>query len=453
MATQDRGWVLYDGECPLCCALADRFRAVLEPRGFRLSPLQAPWAMARLGLRAGAPLDEMRVLTAQGEVLGGAPAVLHLSRFVWWARPLRGIARIPGGRRLLDAAYAWAARHRFAARRFLKSGTPIHCTNGHCAGGGNNVSTNRSRPLTAETTIRTDPERVWRASQTPNDHVRWDARFTEIESLNDHVRWDARFTDIEYCERNGDAQRFRYATRLGFGVRIEGFGETVPRADRRASSLRFGSNDSKSLVRDGAGSWVYEPAPGGVHFRTAFDYDVRWGGLGRALDRLAFRPLFEWATRWSFDRLRLWIERGIEPEAARSVWLAKIAARTALGLEWLLEGILPKIVTQPTNELAIVERSHLYWPTPHATLLAIGVGEAVVGLWLLSGRAERAAAGVAAIGVVGFSTLCLTLEPSALADPFGGILKNFTLLACAAAVALLAPHAPKAARARGGRRS
>jgi hypothetical protein len=38
------------------------------------------------------------------------------------------------------------------------------------------------------------------------------------------------------------------------------------------------------------------------------------------VDRLVFRPLMGWATAWSFDRLRLWCERGISP--ARSLWHA-----------------------------------------------------------------------------------------------------------------------------------
>ena len=61
--------------------------------------------------------------------------------------------------------------------------------------------------------IRADLERVWRHTQTP--------------AL--HARWDLRFTDIRYLPRPDPAapQRFRYETRLGFGLRIRGEGETV----------------------------------------------------------------------------------------------------------------------------------------------------------------------------------------------------------------------------------
>jgi hypothetical protein len=34
-----------------------------------------------------------------------------------------------------------------------------------------------------------------------------------------------------------------------------------------------------------------------------------------------------WATAWSFDRLRLWLEHGITPERARRNWLAELLVR------------------------------------------------------------------------------------------------------------------------------
>src|SRR5437870_1297495 len=88
--------------------------------------------------------------------------------------------------------------------------------------------------LTAETSIRCDLETIWRLTQTPEQHVRWDARFTEIKYL------PRASPDVP--------QRFRYATRIGFGKSIEGWGETVGEQDGRASALRFGSDDPKSLI-------------------------------------------------------------------------------------------------------------------------------------------------------------------------------------------------------------
>jgi hypothetical protein len=49
-----------------------------------------------------------------------------------------------------------------------------------------------------------------------------------------------------------------------------------------------------------------------VRFSTGYDYTPGWGTL---LDRLMMRPVVGWMTAWSFDRLRIWAETGVEPEA------------------------------------------------------------------------------------------------------------------------------------------
>jgi uncharacterized membrane protein YphA (DoxX/SURF4 family) len=296
----------------------------------------------------------------------------------------------------------------------------------------------KRRQVTAGTIIRCDPAALWDATQ----------------DLHEHARWDARFSDIEYdgTAQPGKPQRFSYVTRVGFGLRVRGWGETTGEAAGRGSALRFGSDDNKSLIREGAGCWTYraittaDGAPG-THFATVYDYRVRFGRLGRLIDRVAFRPLMQWATRWSFDRLRLWLERGLEPELALRVWLAKVAARTGLALVWVYEGLVPKLLYRTQAEVDLVARSHLYWPTPGATLTALAVGEIAGGLWLLTGRGERAAAWISLLLLAGLGTLCAIHEPGLLYHPFGGFSKNLGLMACAAVVLLLAGVAPKASRA------
>src|SRR5437870_4456476 len=168
--------------------------------------------------------------------------------------------------------------------------------------------------LTAETLIKSDRETVWRLSQTPLLHA----------------RWDLRFTDIEYLPRESAAepQRFRYATRIGFGLAVKGWGETIGDPERSTSALRFGSTDAKSIIREGTGSWTYSEQAGTVRFSTVYDYTIRHGWFGRVLD-LLFRPLMIWATRWSFDRLRIWIEDGVQPETSFRLWLLIRALNTA----------------------------------------------------------------------------------------------------------------------------
>lgn len=155
--------------------------------------------------------------------------------------------------------------------------------------------------LYVETVIRTDMDTLWRHTQDPSLHQRWDLRFGEIVGLA------------------GERGRFRYSTRI-LGVTIAGTGVSAGERERpdgtRTSALRFASADPLSLIRSGAGYWRYTPTSDGIRFATGFDYTTRWGRAGSVADRL-FRPLFGWATAWSFDRLRLWLEAGVEPDTVR----------------------------------------------------------------------------------------------------------------------------------------
>src|SRR5579859_3844162 len=104
-----------------------------------------------------------------------------------------------------------------------------------------------------ETFIRGSLDEVWRRTQDPAEHV----------------RWDLRFTGIDYLPRSDPShpQSFRYQTRIGFGLAIEGEGETVGTQESpdgpRTSALRFWSGDPKSLIHDGAGYWRYVPTDDG----------------------------------------------------------------------------------------------------------------------------------------------------------------------------------------------
>ncbi|HJT81832.1 MAG TPA: DCC1-like thiol-disulfide oxidoreductase family protein, partial [Chthoniobacterales bacterium] len=106
------GWILYDGKCRFCIAAANQFRQLFARRGFAFTPLQTPWVQRRLGLVPGAPLEEMRVLTVDGEHYGGANAVLFLANQIWWLRPLGWIGKLPFVHPWVDAGYRWIAARR-----------------------------------------------------------------------------------------------------------------------------------------------------------------------------------------------------------------------------------------------------------------------------------------------------------------------------------------------------
>jgi hypothetical protein len=162
-------------------------------------------------------------------------------------------------------------------------------------------------PLQVERVIAVSIDRLWELTQDTSQHQRWDGRFTTIEPL-------------PTTALNADAPaRFRYAITVIPGLlRISGYGEhagTRASASGSATScLRFWSSHPLSLIERGSGYWRYVPVGDhAVRFITGYDYDVRWGRFGRCADRV-WRPIMGRLTAWSFDRLRLWAERGIAPE-------------------------------------------------------------------------------------------------------------------------------------------
>ena len=172
------------------------------------------------------------------------------------------------------------------------------------------------RGLYVETVIRADLNELWRLTQDPGQHQRWDLRFTRIDYLPSVA--------------GAASQQFRYQTRLLPGVHVAGVGacsgERLRPDGTRTSVLRFRSDQRLSLIRAGTGYWRYVPTPDGIRFLTGYDYEPRWGWLGRAAD-LVFRPVMGWATAWSFDRLRIWLEDGVPPERSLRRGIADVGIR------------------------------------------------------------------------------------------------------------------------------
>jgi hypothetical protein len=118
----------------------------------------------------------------------------------------------------------------------------------------------------------------------------------------------------------------------------ESIGERDGSDGARTSSLKFWSEDPKSLIETGSGYWKYVPAEDCVRFFTWYDYETRFGLFGKTIDKLMFRPLLGWATAWSFDRLRLWIEKGIPPEGSRDRAITYALSRGTLAFVWFYHG-------------------------------------------------------------------------------------------------------------------
>ncbi|HEY1308999.1 MAG TPA: hypothetical protein VGF24_35905 [Vicinamibacterales bacterium] len=197
--------------------------------------------------------------------------------------------------------------------------------------------------------VRAPMDALWSHTQTPALHERWDLRFSRIEYLPRHDE--------------SEPQRFQYTTRIGFGLEVSGEGETVGRRDSTdgssTSALKFGSDESLSIIREGSGYWKYIPTESGVRFLTWYDYRTRFGVAGALFDQFIFRPLIGWATAWSFDRLRLWLEQDVAPEQAVRQSLIHTISRVALAAIFIYHGLIPKLLTRNVDEIAMIRDTGL----------------------------------------------------------------------------------------------
>ena len=117
----------------------------------------------------------------------------------------------------------------------------------------------------------------------------------------------------------------------------------------------------------------------------------------------------------------------------------RIVSRTALGLVWLYEGLVPKLVFPRPEQTELVRNSGLSFGAPDLTLQLMGVAQALVGLWLLSGIAERIAAAFATAWMCVLIIIVARGIPAMLTDPFGALAKDVCLIACAYTVWVLSP--------------
>ncbi|HUP44141.1 MAG TPA: DoxX-like family protein [Thermoanaerobaculia bacterium] len=293
-------------------------------------------------------------------------------------------------------------------------------------------------PIFVETLVRASMDDVWRATQDPALHQRWDLRFSEIEYLP--------------RESDADPVRFLYRTRIGLGLGIAGEGESVAERDgrdgSRTSVLRFWSPDPKSLIAVGSGYWKYTPAPDGVRFSTLYDYETRFGAAGRLIDRLLFRPLMAWATAWSFDRLRLWIERGRTPEESMRIAVVEAVARVTLAAIWIYQGLVPKLLFPDSGELAITDA--VAGGIARAPLLValLAAAEIAVGIaLLLFGRSQRLVV-LSTVAVVVMTLVAVVSMPVIATTPFNAVTLTAAMAALGVVVAQTMPLVPRAAHTR-----
>ena len=269
-----------------------------------------------------------------------------------------------------------------------------------------------------ETNIQCPMEDLWVKTQTP-----------EL-----HQRWDLRFTDINYGSRPDESQpqRFWYATRIGFGIAIAGEGETVGTQEgggSRTSALKFWSNDPRSLIREGSGYWKYIPTTNGIRFLTWYDYTVRFGFLGRCFDATVFRPLIGWATAWSFDRLRRWLEEGLDPAVALRESLIYGISRVVVAFIWIYHGLVPKLLFSNPDEVEMLRNIGIPAENLKLSMTALGVAEIAFGLsMLLLWRARSLFVATCVLMVLALAGVVIH-SPHYLAAAFNPVTLNASMIA------------------------
>jgi hypothetical protein len=290
-------------------------------------------------------------------------------------------------------------------------------------------------PVYVETAIGAELDAVWASTQEPAEHQRWDLRFSRIE----------------YLPRSGDdaEQRFVYERSVFPGVTVRGWGETRGERsgpDGAASALRFGSDQGRSLIARGSGYWRYEASGDRVRFITRYDYEPRWGAVGRLVDRVAFRRLIGWATAWSFDRLRLWLEEGVAPERSLRTALVHSTAAGALGATWVYQGAVPKLAVRDEGELRLLRGSGLFRGREEQVLIAVGAAEVAFGLATLL-RSRRRWPWLANFAVLpALAAGALRSDASVFVRPFNPASLSAAMLGLAAAGLLTREDRPSASR-------
>ncbi|MBO0992101.1 DoxX-like family protein [Bacillus sp. SD088] len=278
----------------------------------------------------------------------------------------------------------------------------------------------KAKPIYVEVPIKTEIERLWAASQDPQKHE----------------QWDLRFSSITYMPKKADeAQLFTYETKIGFGIKIAGWGKSTSEVrsqsqdGSRTSALHFGTEQSISIIREGRGYWKYKPNGDAIDFITQYDYQVNGGRFGKLFDVLIFRPLIGWGTAISFDVLKRWLEKEETPASQFLRFFSGWMITFLFFFIWLYHGLVPKIFHPHPEEISMMTNLLPIQLQAAQTLTAlIGIVEILYGLCLVIARKKRKwyILQMFAFPILGCSAIIA--NPDYLAHPFSPLTFNLALI-------------------------
>lgn len=326
------------------------------------------------------------------------------------------------------------------------------------------------RGVWIRTYVRAPMDVVWARTADPDDHARWDLRFTRIIADSRNVTETSgaiRRHSAHSSQSNQGARRhgghlqdrtratqprcFRYQTRfpvLSRWVGVEGWGAYQARLSETtaSSSLQFGSEQKRSFIESGSGYWRYAADGDGTWFETWYDYRVRGGLPGRLVDRWLFRPAMAWATAWSFDRLARWVEDGTAPDLSLRLGLIHGLGRLITAFVFLYHGLVPKFFWPDQTEWNLVAQSGM----PAETVIGLGLLEVGLALWLLLRWSDRRPLIVAAGTMLVLTLGLAATHPEVFLWAFNPLTLNLSVAVLATAAWLASEHAPRASRTEWG---
>jgi hypothetical protein len=107
----ENGCVCFDAECSLWANLARRVGPFLHRDRLGSERVQAEWVKDRLAKSDEELLPEMRLLTGEGRIYGGANALSAIAHHVWWSKPVAAfvplLLALALGRTLTGWIWTW----------------------------------------------------------------------------------------------------------------------------------------------------------------------------------------------------------------------------------------------------------------------------------------------------------------------------------------------------------
>ncbi|WP_144512947.1 DoxX-like family protein [Bacillus sp. FJAT-22090] len=275
----------------------------------------------------------------------------------------------------------------------------------------------KRKPIYVELSIGAEMEKLWDATQRPEQHEQWDLRFSSITYLP---------------KQENEPQHFEYKTNIGFGLSIAGWGKSIgtfhAEDGSRTSSLHFGTDQVMSIIQEGKGYWKYKNEPDSIKFLTQYDYKTNFGAIGRFFDFLVFRPLIGWATALSFDVLKRWLEKGESPSSQYTRFFSYWLITILFFFIWVYQGLIPKLVMMHPAEIAMTKNLFSMTTSQASNIVSwIGIAEMVFGLvWLLY-KNKRRLLGLQMILLPLLTISAALAEPASLGHPFNPITFNVAL--------------------------